>query len=76
MKNVLVDRNRFSPEVVTLLLDTWMMASEEIAANILDDLGGGQGDVARALVKEVGRNRDNTSFNLDRVITVGQKPII
>lgn len=59
---------------MTLLLDTWMMASQEISVNILDHLGGGQGDVARGLIEKVGKNRGNTAFNLQRVITVGQKP--
>lgn len=52
-----------------------MMASQEIAANVLDGLGGGQGDVARALVEEVGKNRGNTAFNLERVVTIGRKPL-
>ena len=51
-----------------------MVASQEISANVLDNLGGGQGDVARALVEKVGKNRGNTAFNLERVITVGRKP--
>ncbi|PQE23680.1 UMTA methyltransferase family protein [Rutstroemia sp. NJR-2017a BVV2] len=75
LKTVIVDRNKFSTEIVTLLLDTWMMASQEIAGNILDGLGGGQGDVARALIEQVGQNRSNTAFNLQRVVTVGQKPL-
>ncbi|RDL41293.1 S-adenosyl-L-methionine-dependent methyltransferase [Venustampulla echinocandica] len=75
LSNVIVDRHKFSTEIATLLLDTWMVASQEISANILDGLGGGQGDVARALVEEVGKNRGNTAFNLERVITIGQKPL-
>lgn len=50
-----------------------MMASQEISTNVLDKLGEGRGDVARGLIEEVGRNRDNTAFNLQRVITVGRK---
>ncbi|KAL9122401.1 MAG: hypothetical protein Q9187_001038 [Circinaria calcarea] len=73
-ENVVVDRHKFSQEIVTLLLDTWMMASQEISVNVLDRLGGGQGDVARGLIEEVGKNRQNTAFNLQRVITIGQKP--
>jgi hypothetical protein len=68
-----VDRRKFAPEIATLLLDTWMMASQEISANVLDKLGEGRGDVARALVEEVGRNRGNTAFNLQRVVTIGKK---
>lgn len=74
LENVIVDRHKFSTEVVTLLLDTWMVASQEISVNILDGLGGGQGDVARRLIEEVGKNRQNTAFNLQRVVTIGQKP--
>lgn len=74
LDSVVVDRRRFAQEVVTLLLDTWMIASEEISVNVLDRLGGGRGDVMRALIEEAGKNRQNTSFNLERVITVGRKP--
>ena len=74
LENIVVDRHKFSQEIVTLLLDTWMMASHEISVNVLDQLGGGQGDMARGLIEEVGKNRQNTAFNLQRVITVGQKP--
>ncbi|EPE24315.1 S-adenosyl-L-methionine-dependent methyltransferase [Glarea lozoyensis ATCC 20868] len=75
VSKVIVDRQKFSTEIATLLLDTWIMASQEIAANVLDGLGGGQGDVARALIEEVGRNRGNTAFNLERVVTIGRKPL-
>ena len=75
LSNVTVDRHKFSTEIATLLLDTWIVASLEISTNVLDGLGGGQGDVARALVDEFGKNRGNTAFNLERVITIGQKPV-
>ena len=75
LSRVVVDRREFAPEVATLLLDTWMMASQEISANVLDKLGEGRGDVARGLIEEVGRNRGNTVFNLERVITVGRKGV-
>ena len=52
-----------------------MVASLEISTKVLDGIGGGQGDVARALVDEVGKNRGNTAVNLERVITIGQKPV-
>ena len=55
---------RFAPEIATLLLDTWMMASLEISMNVLDKLGGGGGDVARELIEKVGWNRRDTAFNL------------
>ncbi|KAL9077080.1 MAG: hypothetical protein Q9157_003476 [Trypethelium eluteriae] len=71
--SVVVDRHKFSKDIVTLLLDTWMMASQEISMNVLDQLGGEKGDVMRGFIEEVGQNRRNTSFNLDRVITIGRK---
>jgi hypothetical protein len=73
--NVLVDRSKFDKQVVTLLLDTWIMAAQEFSVNVLDRLGGGQGDVMRGFIEEVRQNRGNTAFNLDRVITIGQKPM-
>lgn len=73
LSSIVVDRRKFAPEIATLLLDTWMMASQEISANVLDKLGEGRGDVARALIEEVGRNRGNTAFNLQRVVTIGKK---
>ena len=59
---------------MTLLLDTWMVSSQEISVNVLDKLGEGRGDHARELIEKVGENRDNTAFNLQRVIVVGRKP--
>ena len=50
-----------------------MMASQEISTNVLDKLGEGKGDVARELIEKVGRNRNNTAFNLQRVVTIGTK---
>ena len=73
LTSISVDRCRFAPEIATLLLDTWMMASQEISTNVLDKLGEGRGDVARNLVEQAGQNRNNTAFNLERVITVGKK---
>ncbi len=73
LSSIVVDSRNFAPEVTTLLLDTWMMASQEISTNVLDKLGGGRGDVARGLVEEVGRNRENTAFNVQRVVTIGRK---
>ena len=70
-----MERRKFAPEIATLLLDTWMMASQEISTNVLDKLGEGRGDVARGLIEEVGKNRDNTTFNLQRVVTVGRKAV-
>lgn len=42
---------------------------------MLNKLGEGRGDVARGLIKEVGRNRDNTTFNLQRVVTIRRKVV-
>jgi SAM-dependent methyltransferase len=75
LEKVLVDRHKFDKPIATLLLDTWIMAAEEFAVNVLDKLGGGQGDVMRGFIEEVGKNRQNTCFNLDRVITIGQKAL-
>ena len=75
LSSIVVDRHKFAPEIATLLLDTWMMASQEISTNVLDKLGEGRGDVARGLIEEVGRNRGNTAFNLQRVVTVGRKEL-
>ena len=50
-----------------------MMASQEISTNVLDKLGEGKGDVARELIEKVGRNRNNTAFNLQRVVTIVTK---
>ncbi|KAF1992984.1 S-adenosyl-L-methionine-dependent methyltransferase [Amniculicola lignicola CBS 123094] len=75
LQNVTVDRRSFAKEITPLLLDTWMIAAEEIAVNVLDKSGGGRGDVMRGFLEEVGKNRQNTSFNLDRVVTIGQKHV-
>ena len=75
LRNVIVDRRKFDKQVVTLLLDTWMMAAQELSANVLDKLGAGQGDIMRDFIEELRKNRGNTPFNLDRVITIGQKPM-
>lgn len=75
LQSVVVDRRKFAKEIVTLLLDTWMMATHEISVNVLDELGEGRGDVMRGFMEEVAKNRQNTSFNLERVITIGQKPL-
>lgn len=73
LSSIITDRRKFSQEIVTLLLDTWMMAAQEISINVLDHLGEGRGDVARGLIEDVGKNRGNTFFNLMRSIVVGQE---
>ena len=74
MKNIIVDRHPFSKEITTFLLDTFMVAGQEISVNVLDSIGGGRGDVARKLIEEVGRNRRSISLTLDRLTVIGQKP--
>ncbi|KAF2649437.1 hypothetical protein K491DRAFT_721664 [Lophiostoma macrostomum CBS 122681] len=71
LEDVIVDRRRFDKAIAPLLLDTWMMATQEISFNVLDKLGGGRGDVMRGFVEEVGKHRQDTCFNLDRVVTLG-----
>ena len=71
-----MERVPFSREILTYLLDTFMVASEEICFNLLDQLGGGQGNTARAMIAAVLKNRKTTAFSIDRVITVGQKPAV
>ena len=75
LQHVLVDKRKFDKQIATLLLDTWIMAAQEFTANVLDKLGGGQGDIMRGFIEEVGKDRQNTCFNLDRVVTVSQKPL-
>ncbi|KAJ4294978.1 hypothetical protein N0V90_006986 [Kalmusia sp. IMI 367209] len=75
LRHVFVDRRRFDEQIVTLLLDTWIMAAQELSSNVLDKLGGGKGDTMRGFIEQVRENRGNTAFNLDRVITIGQKPV-
>ncbi|KAL9122403.1 MAG: hypothetical protein Q9187_001040 [Circinaria calcarea] len=75
MTNIIVDRHPFSKEIATYLLDTFMVAGQEISANVLDSTGGGRGDIARRLIEEVGRNRRNIGLGLDRLTVIGQKPI-
>ena len=64
-----------------------MVAGQEISANVLDAIGGGQGDVARGLIEAVGRNRRNIEldpdyphngrriYGLDRLTVIGRKPV-
>ena len=74
MKNIVVDRHPFSTEIATYLMDTFMVAGQEISVNVLDSVGGGRGDFARGLIEAVGRNRRNIGLSLDRLTVVGQKP--
>ena len=51
-----------------------MVAFLEVVEKVLDTLGGGQGEKARALIAEVSKNRSTTAYSIDGVVTVGQKP--
>jgi len=73
LSDIVVDRHPFPKDTLPYYLDTALMACEEISYNALDPLGGGQGEVARDLIKRVSKDRQNTAFNLDRLTVVGQK---
>ncbi len=75
MTNIVEDRRPFSKEVATYLMDTFMVAGQEISVNVLDPIGGGQGDFARALIEVVGKNRRIIGLGLDRLTVVGRKPL-
>ena len=74
MTDLVVDRHPFSKEIATYLLDTFMVAGQEISVNVLDPIGGGRGDFARGLIEVVGKNRRNIGLGLDRLTVVGRKP--
>lgn len=73
MTNIIVDRRPFSKEIATYVLDTFMVAGQEISVNVLDSIGGGRGDIARRLIEAVDRNRRNIGLSLDRLTVIGQK---
>lgn len=75
MTNIIMDRHPFPRDVATYLMDTFMVACQEISVNVLDCIGGGRGDVARGLIEEIGRNRRNTGISLDRLTVIGQKRV-
>ena len=52
-----------------------MLAAQEISLNVLDHLGGGQGEVARSLIEKCRQNRRNLTVQLDRLVTIGRKPL-
>ena len=76
MTDLVVDRHPFSKEIATYLLDTFMVAAQEISVNVLDPLGEGRGDFARGLIEVVGKNRRNIELGLDRLIVIGRKPLV
>ena len=51
-----------------------MVATTEFTYNVLDKLGGGQGDVARDMTEKISRNRSNTGVKYDRLTVVERKP--
>ena len=75
MTEIVVDRHPFSREIAAYLLDKFMLAGQEISVNVLDAIGGGQGDVARGLIESVGRNRRNIELGLDRLTVIGRKSV-
>ena len=50
-----------------------MVAYQEIADNVLDRLGKGYGAMARSMIEEVYKRRQDTAFSMDQVVTVGRK---
>lgn len=75
MTNLVIERHPFSKEIATYLMDTFMVAGQEISVNVLDPIGGGRGELARQLIEKVGRNRRSIGLGLDRLTVVGRKPI-
>ena len=73
MTDIVVDRHPFSKDIATYLIDTFMIAGQELSVNVLDGIGGGRGDVARGLIEIVGKNRRNIGLDLDRLTVVGRK---
>ena len=55
-------------------LDASMIATTEFTYNVLDKLGGGQGEVARDMIEKISQNRSNTGGQYDRLTVVGRKP--
>lgn len=74
MRNVAFDRWPFDANTASFLLDTFMVATQEISVNVLNPLGGGRGDTVRDYIDAISRNRRNIAISLDRVIAVAQKP--
>lgn len=75
MTNIVVDRHPFSKEIATYVMDTFMVAGQEISVNVLDPIGGERGEFARRLIEVIGKNRRNIGLGLDRLTVIGQKPI-
>lgn len=73
-QNVISERHPFPKDIATFLLDTFMLASQEISENVLDPMGEGQGQYARHLIHVVEKYRRNIGLSLDRLMVVGQKP--
>lgn len=57
MGDIVVDRRPFSRAISTFLMYTFLVGAQEISINVLDRIGEGRGDVARALMEAVGKNR-------------------
>ncbi|EPE24313.1 S-adenosyl-L-methionine-dependent methyltransferase [Glarea lozoyensis ATCC 20868] len=73
LSEIVTERAPFATDVAAYMLDTFLLAAEELSFNVLDHLGGGQGDVARDLIKQVERERRDITIQLDRLIAVGRR---
>ncbi len=73
--DIIEDRHPFPMESVPSQLDASMVATTEFTYNVLDKLGGGQGDVARDMIQKISLDRQNTGVNHDRLTVVGRKPL-
>lgn len=72
--NVAADMRMLSPELVSYQLDTALAACEEMSVNVLDALGGGEGDEMRRMIEHVQQNRKSIGYNVGRLTVIGQKP--
>jgi hypothetical protein len=72
--DVKVDNREFPPELLAFLLDTALMASEEMSYKALDPLGGGLGEKCRELISAVFQKRQKMAYNVGRLTVVAQVP--
>ena len=73
--DIIEDRHPFPIESIPSQLDVSMVATTEFTYNVLDNLGGGQGDIARDMIQKISLDRQNTGVNHDRLTVVGRKPL-
>lgn len=74
LTDIVVDRRPYPKDKLPYLLDTVLVACEEMCYSTLDRIGGGRGDHCRDLIQKVFHARSNTAFNLDRLTVIGRKP--